>query len=141
MSYPSEGLLPIPAWRGPASAPAREPWVRVPFSLFLCLHPPHPPMAISHLPPPTTTYPETVLSSVRDPPLELRVSHSGSCLALCGPMDCSPPGSCVHGILHARILEWIAMPSSRGIFPTHSPLLSGVTQYSSTCSLSSDQRF
>ena len=30
----------------------------------------------------------------------------------------SPPGSSVHGILQARILEWVAMPSSRGIFPT-----------------------
>ena len=29
-------------------------------------------------------------------------------------MDCSPPGSSVHGILKARILEWVAMPSSRG---------------------------
>ena len=29
-------------------------------------------------------------------------------------MDCSPPGSFVHGILQARILEWVAMPSSRG---------------------------
>ena len=37
-----------------------------------------------------------------------------SCLTLCDPMDCSPPGSSVHGILQARILEWIAMPSSRG---------------------------
>ena len=34
--------------------------------------------------------------------------------ALCNPMDCSPPGSSVHGILQARILEWVAMPSSRG---------------------------
>jgi len=33
---------------------------------------------------------------------------------LCGPMDCSQPGSSVRGILQARILEWIAMPSSRG---------------------------
>ena len=31
---------------------------------------------------------------------------------------CSPPGSSVHGILQARILEWVAMPSSKGIFPT-----------------------
>ena len=31
---------------------------------------------------------------------------------LCNPMDCSPPGSSVHGILQARILEWVAMPSS-----------------------------
>ena len=30
------------------------------------------------------------------------------------PMDCSPPGSSDHGILRARILEWVAMPSSRG---------------------------
>ena len=29
-------------------------------------------------------------------------------------MDCSPPGACVHGIFQARILEWVAMPSSRG---------------------------
>ena len=29
------------------------------------------------------------------------------------PMDCSPPGSSVHGILQARILDWVAMPSSR----------------------------
>ena len=29
-------------------------------------------------------------------------------------MDCSPPGSSVHGILQARILEWVAMPSSQG---------------------------
>ena len=33
---------------------------------------------------------------------------------LCNPMDCSPPGSSVHGILQAGILEWAAMPSSRG---------------------------
>ena len=33
---------------------------------------------------------------------------------LCNPMDCSPPGSSVHGILQARIMEWGAMPSSRG---------------------------
>ena len=34
--------------------------------------------------------------------------------SLCGPMDCNPPGSSIHGILQARILEWVAMPSSRG---------------------------
>ena len=37
-----------------------------------------------------------------------------SCLTLCYPVDYSPPGSCVHGILKARILEWVAMPSSWG---------------------------
>ena len=30
------------------------------------------------------------------------------------PLDCSPPGSSIHGILQARKLEWVAMPSSRG---------------------------
>ena len=36
------------------------------------------------------------------------------CPTLCDPMDCSPPGSSVHAVLQARILEWVAMPSSRG---------------------------
>ena len=36
-----------------------------------------------------------------------------SCLTFCDPMDCSPPGSSVHGILQARILEQFAIPSSR----------------------------
>ena len=36
------------------------------------------------------------------------------CLTLCSPMDCGMPSSSVRGILQARILEWIAMPSSRG---------------------------
>ena len=34
------------------------------------------------------------------------------CLTLCDPMDSSPPGFSVHGILQARILAWVAMPSS-----------------------------
>ena len=37
-----------------------------------------------------------------------------SCLALCDPMDCSPPGSSVHRILQARVLEWVAISFSRG---------------------------
>jgi len=37
-----------------------------------------------------------------------------SCPTLCNPMDCNLPGSSVHRILQARILEWVAMPSSRG---------------------------
>ena len=37
-----------------------------------------------------------------------------SCPTLCNPMDYTPPGSPVHGILQARIVEWVAMPSSRG---------------------------
>ena len=49
---------------------------------------------------------------------------------LCGTMDCSPPGSSVHGILQAKILERVAMPSSRGSsWPrncTHIPYVSCV---------------
>ena len=37
-----------------------------------------------------------------------------SCPTLCDPMACSPPGSSVHGILQVRILEWVAIPFSRG---------------------------
>ena len=37
-----------------------------------------------------------------------------SCLTLCGPIDCSLPSSSVHGILQVRILEWVAIPFSRG---------------------------
>ena len=37
-----------------------------------------------------------------------------SCLTLCDPMDCSPPGSSVHEIFQARILEWIAISFSGG---------------------------
>ena len=43
----------------------------------------------------------------------VRAKSLQSCLTLCNPVDRSPPGSSVHGILQARILEWAAMPSSR----------------------------
>ena len=42
---------------------------------------------------------------------EMLIVPSG--LPLCNSMDCSSPGFSVHGILKARILEWVAMPSSR----------------------------
>ena len=44
--------------------------------------------------------------------VKLLVTHL--CLTLCDPMDCSLPGSSVHGIFQARILEWIAICFSRG---------------------------
>ena len=54
----------------------------------------------------------------------LKLSAKYVCSVLCSvasvvsdslqPMDCSPPGSSVHGILQARILEWFVMLSSRG---------------------------
>ena len=40
-----------------------------------------------------------------------------SCPTLCDPMDCSLPASSVHGILQARMLEWVAISSSRGSSP------------------------
>ena len=43
----------------------------------------------------------------------MRVKLLQSCPTLCDPMDCSPPGSPVQGILQARILEWIAISFSR----------------------------
>ena len=39
---------------------------------------------------------------------------SQSCVTLCDPMDCSLPGSSTHGILQARVLEWVAISFSRG---------------------------
>ena len=45
--------------------------------------------------------------------IKMKVLVLHSCPALCNPMDCSPPGSFVHGILQARILEWVAIPFSR----------------------------
>ena len=38
-----------------------------------------------------------------------------SCPTLCNARDCSPPGSSVHGISPARILEWVAISSCRGV--------------------------
>ena len=43
-----------------------------------------------------------------------KVLVAQSCSTLCNPMDCSLPGSAVHGILQARILEWVVVPFSRG---------------------------
>ena len=44
----------------------------------------------------------------------MHVTSLQSCPTLCNPMGCSPSDSSVHGILQARILEWVTMPSSRG---------------------------
>ena len=51
------------------------------------------------------------------------------CPILCDPMDCSPPGSSVHGILQVGILDWVAISSSRGLpdsgIEPESPALAG----------------
>ena len=46
-----------------------------------------------------------------------KIPPARSCQFLCGPVDCSPPGSSVHRISQARIQEWVAVSSSRGFSP------------------------
>ena len=48
---------------------------------------------------------------------EVKVSVSQSCQILCNSMDCNWPGSSVHRILQARILEWVAIVFSKGSSP------------------------
>ena len=50
----------------------------------------------------------------KSPRSTVKVLTGQSCLTLCGPVDCSPSGSSVYGILPARILEWAAIPFYRG---------------------------
>ena len=45
---------------------------------------------------------------------DLKMKVAQLCPTLSDPMDCKLPGSSVHGILQARILEWVAVPFSRG---------------------------
>ena len=45
-----------------------------------------------------------------------------SCLTLCDSVDCTLPGSVFHGILQTRILEWVAIPSSRGPSQPRDPI-------------------
>ena len=69
------------------------------------------------------------------------------CLTLSSPMDCSPPGSSIHGVFQARILEWCAIAFSRpslgiannqlnNLFNT----LKGDPDLNSPCSLSQEAR-
>ena len=53
-------------------------------------------------------------SLLASPTRRLATVFRSLCSTLCDPMDCSPPGSSAHGILQARILEWVAIPFSRG---------------------------
>ena len=73
------------------------------------------------------------------------------CLTLWDALDCSPPGSSVHGIFHARILEWVAISSSKGSsrprdlnprllhWQADSPPLSHVVRFSPSLSLNPDE--
>ena len=53
----------------------------------------------------------------------MRVQSLQSCPTLCNPMDCSPPGSSVPGILQARILEWVAWGNNLGSWSLDTLLL------------------
>ena len=68
----------------------------------------------SNVPKSPSSHPFWVYSWSSPCPLFLaRCVHAQLCHTLCDPMDCSTTGSSVQGILQARILEWVAMPSSR----------------------------
>ena len=58
-------------------------------------------------PPPKNSFPHLLSSLTWN-----KVAQS--CLTLCDPMDCSLPGSSIHGIFQARVLEWVAISYSRG---------------------------
>ena len=53
---------------------------------------------------------------------EVKVLVVQSCMTSFNTMDCSPPGSSVHGILQAWILEWLAILFSQGVFLTQGPV-------------------
>ena len=57
--------------------------------------------------------PSAVTACVSLSPFQPKATLSHSVMSDCGPVDCSPPGSSVHGSFPARILEWVAMSSSR----------------------------
>ena len=64
--------------------------------------------------PPSISFPMSQIFAWGGQSTGVSASVAQSCPTLCDSMNCSPPLSCVHGILQARILEWVAMPSSRG---------------------------
>jgi len=71
---------------------------------------------------PSLEQPTTTQSAVLFQTLNLGVVESESesevtqsCPTLCDPKDCSPPGSSVHGIFQARVLEWVAIAFSNGV--------------------------
>ena len=61
---------------------------------------------------------DNIENNPQSTPVQTLFIRTCVCPTLCNPMDYSPPGSSVRGILQARILEWFATPSSRGSFPT-----------------------
>ena len=115
---------PLPAQPSPVPSVTLAFWWSFPSAFVLAVpsarHPPPP--DFMGLPPPCsvpgsdgTYFPAHSLWAA--PPATVVVAVvlvARLCPTLCDPTDCSPPGSSVHRILQARILEWIAIPFSRG---------------------------
>ena len=58
-----------------------------------------------------------------------------SCMTLCDPMDSSPPGSSVPGILQARILEWVAISFSNALLQSRGQILTSALLFTLPCPL------
>ena len=58
--------------------------------------------------------PSDMLVGITTPSVCMHAKLLQLCSTLCNPVDCNVPGFSVHGILQARILQWVAKPSSRG---------------------------
>ena len=110
----------------------------------LCIH--MSPLSYTSLSHSSSSYPSgssqsTELSSLCYTAASHELSHTWwrdsetaqSCPTLRDPMDCSPPGSSIHGMFQASVLEWAAISFSRGIFPTQ-----GSNPGLPNCSLSLD---
>ena len=129
-----------PSVSQPVPPPVIPPWVLRSPSLCLLPSPPlgsfgpparassrHPPgPSVSQPAPPPVTprvlRPTSRASGVWAPSVALvsslmpKLAITQLCLTLCDPMDCSPPGSSIHGIFQSRIQEWVAISFLYGIF-------------------------
>ena len=78
---------------------------------YLCLK-----MILNHIPQKNIVYMSDLLGPLPCSQCWCVHAHSvaQSSPTLCNPVDCSPPGSCVHGVFQARILTWVAISFSRG---------------------------
>ena len=67
--------------------------------------------------------------------LACMLSHFSCVYLFCYPMDCGPPGSSVHGVLQARILEWVVISFSRGSSQPRDQTLSSYVSCTDRCAL------